>query len=150
MIVGKSLATHLSLERTGKLMTAAGILFWAICAQAVTFVSDPSFSPASNAPLAGILQVTTDVDSRVSVSVDDGTGTWQRNFFDYGQTHSLTLAGFKPNRTNQITVTVRDQSRNKFTSPAPLLFITGSLPSDFPDIVLRSSQPEKMEPAPGK
>jgi hypothetical protein len=146
IIVGKNLAARLNLERTGTLVTAAGILFGAICAQGVTFVTDPSFSAASNAPLAGVLQVTTDVDSRVSVSVDDGLGTWQRNFFDYGQTHSITLAGFKANRTNQITVTVRDKSRNQFTSPQPLLFTTGPLPSDFPVFVLRSSQPEKMEP----
>src|SRR5262249_19059291 len=110
IIVGKNLEVPSNLQRTGKVLTVAGILFGAICAHAVTFLSEPSFSPASNAPLAGVLQVTTDVDSRVSVSVDDGTKTWQRNFFDYGQTHSITLAGFSPNRTNQITVIVRDKS----------------------------------------
>src|SRR5690349_20674667 len=112
IMVGRNLSAQLSPKRTGRAITAAGILFGSICAQAVTFVSAPSFSPATNAPLAGILQVTTDVDSRISVSVDDGTGTWQRTFFDYGQVHSITLAGFKPNRTNQITLTVRDKSRN--------------------------------------
>jgi hypothetical protein len=145
-MVGGSLWEHLSPKRTGTVITAAGILFGVICAQAVTFLSDPSFSPATNAPLAGILQVTTDVDSRISVSVDDGTGTWQRNFFDYGQAHSITLGGFKPNRTNQITVTVHDKSHNKLASPEPLLFVTGPLPINFPAIVLRTSQPEKMEP----
>src|SRR5262249_47179085 len=57
IIVGKNLAAPSSLERTGKVLTVAGILFGAICAHAVTFLSEPSFSPASNAPLAGVLQV---------------------------------------------------------------------------------------------
>src|SRR5690349_21475402 len=57
-------------------------------AGAVTITSGPTFTPASNAPLAGILQVRTDVPTRLSISVWDGTNTWQRSFVDYTNNRS--------------------------------------------------------------
>jgi hypothetical protein len=52
--------------------------------QAVTILSGPTFTPAANAPLAGVLRLTTDVASRVSVLVSDGTNLWERDFYDFG------------------------------------------------------------------
>jgi arylsulfate sulfotransferase len=117
-----------------------------VCSHALTISSGPAFMPASNAPLAGVLTLTTDQPSRVSVSVSDGTNTWARKFYDYRTAHFFPLLGFKPGRTNQITVTVHDKYGNEFTAPEPAVFITGPLPSDFPTIVLLESKPEKMEP----
>src|SRR2546421_149741 len=97
-------------------------------AEAVTIISGPAFTPASNAPLAGVLQVATDVPTRVSVSISDGSNSWQRSFVDYTNAHSVTLAGFKPGRTNAITVTVWDRLRRNFTAIAPVQFVTASLP----------------------
>src|SRR5262245_56123953 len=99
--------------------------------EAVTVLSGPTFFKAANAPLAGTVQLTTDVPARVSVSVNDGVAVWSRDFIDYGTNQTLTLLGFKPGRTNQITVTVRDQYRNTSTA-APILFVTAPLPSSFP------------------
>ena len=117
----------------------------AVCSHALTIISGPTFTPAPNAPLAGTLQVSTDVPSRVSVSVYDGTNTWQRHFYSYAKSNAVTLLGFKPNRTNEITVTARDRFRNTATSPMPLKFVTAALPADFPTIVLLTNQPAKME-----
>jgi arylsulfate sulfotransferase len=78
--------------------------------------------------------------------VNDGTNTWERNFLDYTNVHSTTLLGFKPGRTNAITVTVHDKYRNEVTASHPVNFITAPLPSNFPNIVLLSSKPDKMEP----
>ena len=100
----------------------------------------------SIAPLAGLLTLTSDTDSRVSVSVNDGITTWERDFFDYGRNHSLILLGFKPKRTNAITVTIRDRYRNAFTVAQPLSFITGPLPSGMPTITLITNYPDLMEP----
>ena len=83
---------------------------------AVTILSGPSFTPATNAPLAGLLQLTTDVDSRISVLVSDGTGIWEKDFYDYATNHSVTLLGFKPGQTNLIQVTVYDKERNAYTA----------------------------------
>ncbi|HVY72006.1 MAG TPA: aryl-sulfate sulfotransferase [Verrucomicrobiae bacterium] len=115
-------------------------------ARALVLTSAPTFTPASAAPLAGTLKVSTDVASRVSVSVMEGTNTWRHTFLDYGTTHSLPLLGFKPGRTNFITVTALDRYRNAVTAPQPLLFVSPALPDAFPKSVLLASQPAKMEP----
>jgi len=124
----------------------ASILSLSIHAHGITITSGPSFTNASSAPLVGVLQLTTDVPSRVSVSVDDGTNTWTHDFLDYATNHSQTLLGFKPHRTNAITVTVRDLYRNGFTAAQPLTFITAPLPANFPVINVLISQTNKMEP----
>ncbi len=113
---------------------------------AVTILSGPSFSPAANAPLAGLLQLTTDVDSRISVLVSDGTGIWEKDFYDYGTTHSETLLGFKPGQTNLIQVTVYDKDRNAYTAPQLLTFVTAPLPVGFPTSTVLTSEPDQMEP----
>lgn len=113
---------------------------------AVTILSGPSFTKFINSPLAGSLELTTDVPARVRVSVQDGTNVWQRDFFDYTTNHSVPLFGFKPSRTNQLTVTVLDQLRNQATAPNPVRFVTGPLPLTFPIIHVLHSEPARMEP----
>ena len=122
------------------------VLGVSFCSHAVTVLSGPFFTKATNAPLAGVLQLTTDQDTRVSVSVDDGTDVWERHFYDYATAHCVPLLGFKPNRTNEITVTVYDRQRNQFTAAQPLVFITDPLPTNFPNIVLLQNEPDRMEP----
>lgn len=114
--------------------------------QAVTILSGPTFTPAPNAPLAGRLQLTTDANSRISVLVGDGTGIWEKDFFDYTTNHSVPLLGFKPNQTNQILVTVYDNARNADTAPQMLTFVTAPLPADFPVYTVLTNEPDMMEP----
>jgi arylsulfate sulfotransferase len=113
---------------------------------AVTIVSGPYFTPAANAPLAGALQLTTDADSRISVLVSDGTGIWERDFYDYTTNHSETLLGFKPDQTNLIQVTVYDKDRNAYTAPQLLAFVTAPLPTNFPTYTVLTDEPTMMEP----
>ena len=122
------------------------ILAAAPSAQALRILSGPSFTPATNAPLAGVLSLSTDTASQISVSVNDGMGTWERDFFYYGTNHSLALLGFKANRTNEITVTVRDEYRNVFTLPTPVTFVTSPLPTNMPSFLLLTNDPARMEP----
>jgi len=114
--------------------------------RAVTILSGPTFTPATNAPLAGLLQLTTDTDSRISVLVSDETGIWERDFYDYATTHSETLLGFKPGQTNFIQITVYDKDRNAYTAPQLLTFVTAPLPADFPTINVLTDEPSMMEP----
>jgi hypothetical protein len=111
-----------------------------------TILSGPTFTPAASAPLAGTLQVTTDVSTRVGVQVSDGTNVWQRDFYDFSTNHSETLVGFKAGRTNLIQVTVYDQYRNSTTAPGLLTFTTAPLPANFPTRVVLQSEPSLMEP----
>lgn len=126
-------------------MTAI-LLAVSLRAAGVTILSGPAFTPATNAPLAGELQLTTDVKSIVSVLVSNGTNLWQRDFFDYGTNHSETLLGFYPGQTNLMLVTVYDKYRNACTSPQLLTFVTPPLPGDFPTRVVLTNQPSLMEP----
>jgi arylsulfate sulfotransferase len=114
--------------------------------RALTILSGPSFTPSTNAPLAGTLRLTTDTDSRISVSVTDGIDSWTHNFYDYGTTHSAPLLGFKPDRTNHITVTVYGPHRHAVTVPEPLEFVTTPLPTNFPNLHVLVDHPGKMEP----
>jgi hypothetical protein len=114
--------------------------------QALTILGGPSFTPSTNAPLAGTLTLTTDADSRVSVAVDDGTSTWERDFYDYGTNHWLPLLGFKPGATNEIQVTVSGRDQSTAGAAQPLEFIAPSLPADFPKINVLLSEPNLMEP----
>lgn len=114
--------------------------------QAITILSVPTFTSAPNAPLAGTLQVTTDVDSRVSVLVSDGTSVWEKDFYDYTTNHSETLFGFKPGRANLILVSVFDKYRNAATAPQLLEFDTAPLPYNFPTYAVLTNNPNMMEP----
>jgi hypothetical protein len=137
-----------------KLIKCRAILTWLTTAilaiptwsHAVTILSGPSFTPATNAPLAGVLQLTTDVNSRISVLVSDGTGIWEQDFYDYTTNHSETLLGFKPDQTNLIQVTIYDKDRNAYTAPQLLTFTTAPLPADFPTANVLTSEPSMMEP----
>jgi arylsulfate sulfotransferase len=111
----------------------------------VTILSGPSITPATNAPLACVLELTTDVPTRIGVSFTAGTNTWSRNFYDYSASHTVPLLGFKPARTNEITVTMYDRLRNAFTA-APVEFVTAPLPATFPVLNLLVSKTNKMEP----
>jgi arylsulfate sulfotransferase len=113
---------------------------------ALTILSGPSFTPAINAPLAGVLQVTTDVPSRVSVWVTAGTNVWERDFYNYATSNSVPLYGFQPGQTNLIQVTTYDESRNAHTASQLLRFVTAPLPSDFPEITLLKNDPAQIEP----
>jgi len=114
--------------------------------QAITILSGPTFTPAASAPLAGRLQLTTDVGSRVVVQVNDGSNSWERDYFDYTNNHTETLLGFKAGRTNQIVVTVIDHQRNTYTATQALNFVTAALPSNFPKSVVWTNNPSRMEP----
>ena len=128
------------------LCLTASLLAIPLSSDAVTILTGPAFTPSTNAPLAGLLQLTTDVNSRVGIQVTDGTNVWQRNFYDFGTNHSESLLGFKPGRTNSIQITVFDTGNNAFTNAHPLTFITPALPAGFPTSTLLTNNPSLMEP----
>ncbi len=142
----KTLLRNPSLRQAMVWSFTVAVLVIPFCSRALSITSGPAFTEATNAPLAGTLQLTTDQASRVSVSVSDGQGSWQKDFYDFATAHSVPLLGFKPGRTNQITVTVYDLLRNQVTAPQPLAFITGPLPTNFPVITLLQADPAAMEP----
>ena len=116
------------------------------CSRGATILSNLSFTPAINAPLAGLLSVTTPINTRISVLISDGTDIWEKDFYDFATTHSIPLLGFKPGRTNQILVTAYDQNRNAYPADQVLTFVTAPLPTNFPTSVVLKREPDQMEP----
>lgn len=139
------MAFSFSLRSVGIVVAFSTAVAWSYSSRGITIVSGPSCAKAPNAPLAGLLTLSTDVDSRVSVMVNDGTRIWQRSFHDYRKEHSVPLLGFKPDRTSLIFVTITDKRRNT-VSAEPLIFVTDPLPANFPKSVLLTNQPNRMEP----
>ena len=123
-----------------------GIAALSLPTHALVLLAPPVFNPAGNAPLAGTLEVDTDVASRIAVTLDDGTAARTRFFGTYGTNHVLPLYGFKPGRTNWITVTAYDRNRTAVSAGAPLEFVTAPLPALFPAINVLTSLPSAMEP----
>jgi len=115
-------------------------------AQALTILSPPTVIGASNAPLAATLTLTTDVPSRVSVDVNDGSTPWHHDFLDFATVHSEMLVGFKAGQSNVITVTVTDLNHRSVTVATPASFMTAPLPSNLPTLTIHYSDPQKMEP----
>jgi hypothetical protein len=116
------------------------------CSRAVSIVTGPTLTRAIGAPLAALLQLSTDVPTRISVAVSDGSNIWNRAFFDYSTNHSVPLLGFKPGRTNAVTVTVYDAARNSAARAEPLLLATSKLPVSVPHPTVLKSDPSRMEP----
>lgn len=140
------LSTSFSGSRYRLAIAAVALATMGLPTNALSFLKSPVFTGSTNAPLAGSLELRTDVDSRVAVTLDDGTGVRTRFFPKYATAHSIPLFGFKANRTNVITVTVYDRTQNAVSASQPLEFVTAPLPSSFPAINLLSSVPSAMEP----
>ena len=124
----KSMTECLSPRRLLPLLAINSIFILPFNTEALTILSGPVLTNSPNAPLAAALQLTTDDYSRVSVAVDNGQQTWQRDFYDYDTAHVVPLLGFKPSQTNTITVTVYDRSGNGFSAGQPIQFRTGPKP----------------------
>src|SRR4051812_37104025 len=106
---GWRLAARYALFSTVGLVLLANT-FLTLNARAVTLTSQLAFVRSASAPLTGSLIVNTDIPTRISVHVDDGVETWTRHFFDYNTAHSIPMAGFRPDRTNVMTVTLWDKT----------------------------------------
>jgi hypothetical protein len=122
---------------------AIGISLWTPALRAISIQPGTSIAKSF---LAGKLSIATDVPSRVSVTVSNANESWTRSFYDYTNSHSIPLYGFKAAQTNYVTAIVRDKFGNSATNSNPLVLVTDPLPSDFPRLTLLTNQPEQMEP----
>ena len=105
-----------------------------------------TLNPNSTTPLAAQLELSTEFESTITVTLTDGTETQVLSFDDPGTEHTLPLLGFKPDRTYDILVQGIDVTSNFPQLNKKMTLTTDPLPDDFPKIVLESSIPAKMEP----
>jgi arylsulfate sulfotransferase len=105
-----------------------------------------TMDPNGLTPLAGVITLTTDVPSRVALSISDGAEKWGVEFPDLALNHSVPVLGLKPASSYSIDVTVIDQAGARTALSPPLRAVTAPLPADFPKVSVYQSEPARMEP----
>jgi hypothetical protein len=105
-----------------------------------------TMDPNGVTPLAGVVELTTDVPTRATITVSNGTENWIKEFAEFQTGHYLPLLGLKPDNAYSVEVIVTDALGVSIVLPEPLQATTDPLPTDFPDISVVSSNPVRMEP----
>lgn len=107
----------------------------------------PTFTvgPNASAPLAGLLEVSTNVPTTVFVTVTDGTDTFELDFTEAAMDHALPILGLHPDTTYTVTMTATTLDDVEL-SASPLMGTTDPLPDNFPIITVETSDPPSMEP----
>jgi hypothetical protein len=104
-----------------------------------------TMDPNGVTPLAGVVEFSTDLPSRVTLNISNGVDRWSREFTDYQTQHYLPVLGLKPSNSYSIEIVITDEDNNQLTVSPSLLANTGPLPDDFPNITVLVSEPSRME-----
>ena len=89
--------------------------------------------------------MSTPVATTASVNVE-GSESWSVDFDDAATDHELPLVGFKADQHYDVSVLLTAEDGETFTTRDPLNVDTPSLPDGFPEILLVTSMPERMQP----
>ena len=111
------------------------------------FVDKPAIEldPNLNTPLAALLTLSTDIPTRVSVSISNERDKWQIDFKRLELQHALPILGLIPDSTYTITVHAKSKSGSEAIFKPDLSVTTDPLPKGFPTISA-VGQANKMEP----
>lgn len=110
-------------------------------------VSGPEISEVPAVPLARLLEVETNVPSRVHVSVTDGVDSWHRWLGGtFEMIHRLPLLGFKPARTYEVTIRLESEGGASLDLLGSIAVTMDPLPNDFLPLTVLSTDPARMEP----
>ena len=117
-------------------------------AWSIEVIQVPSLTmdPNGVTPLAGVVELTTDVPTRVTLTISDASDSWIREFAEFKTEHYLPVLGLKPDTSYSIEVIVTDLADEHLVLAPLLPVVTGPLPVDFPNINVLISDPTKMEP----
>jgi arylsulfate sulfotransferase len=120
----------------------ASLLLTTASAYAVQVISGPTLTmdPKNATPLAGVVELETDVPVQVTLTITSG-GDIRTVTFPAATVHYLPVLGLKPDRTYTVDVEFIPDGL-----VASLVATTGPLPADFPAIVTIVSDPLQMEP----
>lgn len=112
----------------------------------VTLGPSLTMDPNGVTPLAGVVELTTDIPTRITLTVSDGSDSWIREFAGFQTNHYLPILGLKPDSSYSIELIVTDQADESLVLAPSLPAVTGPLPVDFPTINVLLSDPTRMEP----
>lgn len=103
-----------------------------------------SGAPNADTPMARVLTVSTDMDTRVSVHLTADDHTLEINSKTFSQNHNLPLYGMRAGRTYSARVRVYSQTGKATTAAQSLVVAMETLPAGFPNISV-TSDPRTME-----
>jgi arylsulfate sulfotransferase len=105
-----------------------------------------TLDPNGVTPLAGRVDVSTDVPTRALLHVWDAASSWAVTFPGYRTDHALAVLGIKAGRTYSVELALTDEGgQTRILAPA-LEVVTAPLPADFPVVQVLASDPPRMEP----
>ncbi|MFK8031725.1 MAG: aryl-sulfate sulfotransferase [Gammaproteobacteria bacterium] len=133
---------------TTRLLVILAVVFASPLSIAIEFTQQPelTMNPNGVTPLAGNIEVSTDVPTRATLNVTDGEETWAAEFDGFDTSHSIPVLGLKPEKTYYIRISVFDEEGNKLSTPDGFVETMGPLPDDFPMIEVFFRDISKMEP----
>ena len=101
-------------------------------------------APNIEAPLVRILELDTDVPTRVRVEITEGTDMWTHEYSQFDTFHLLPVLRFRAGKEHSVLVQTIDQQGN-LNSESLLTVLADPLPQDFP-VYSVSANPDMMEP----
>lgn len=124
-------------------VVATVLLATPIAAWAVEILQGPTLTmnPTGFTPLAGVVEMETDVPVRVQLKIKSNGDVQNVSFSDLQQVHYLPVLGMKPGRNYIVDVNLIPGGY-----VGTLMAVTPTLPPDFPALVTQVSESSQMEP----
>jgi hypothetical protein len=143
-IIGKGSFSEFQLRVVSRVsLCLLGLLLVSFAAHAVEVLSGPTLTmdPNGLTPLAGVVELETDVAVAAQLTITDGLDLWTVRFPSSAQQHYLPVLGLKADRTYSVDVELVPGG------PAgTVLATTAPLPDGFPVLTTTVSIPAQMEP----
>ncbi len=117
-------------------------------ADPVLFTAGPvvKMNPNGLAPLTGVVELSTAVPTRVSLTLTGPDGARELAFSPLGTTHRHPILGLLPGESYTVRVLATDVAGTTTTHPDLFPLTAPSLPDNFPLIAATLAAPEKMAP----
>ncbi len=119
------------------------------CGGQIIVTSGPTLTmqPNASTPLAGLLEFSTNIPTRVAMKLH-GTGeAWGVASEELQTNHAIPLLGFAPNSQYTLNdIALSSQEGALLTLGDVFSISTDPLPADFPNLEVLASDPHRMEP----
>ena len=113
----------------------------------LAWVTEPEILTPGPVDLAKLVQLSTNMATRLEVWVDDGHGhKFRVNYPTYSQSHAEPLLGFRAGRDYRVWLTVTSTQGQSLTWYHPAKISTHPLPEDVVSVKVKKHNFDRMEP----